>query len=398
MRRFTTGRIELGFSRLAIGVLAVALLTTGCSNKGGDEGADAGASASAYKVAIIAPLTGPASSLGQSGLKGIQYWVDTTNADGGIDGRQVDLEQCDSKGTPDGASQCARSLSGEADVYIAPGLTAEVTAVQAQLPREIVLSISPNVTPEEGSTFFQVGVPVRITMDVLFDDAKAAGIKHIGVLASTDASGEATIAPAEAAAKRTGLQLSVTRIEPQDVAASGQLTQLEADGVELIYVSYSGAGSATVVQAYSRLGLTTPFVLNSASVTNELLSVIKDSRPANVLHLNQIGALVPDMLDGEDRTRTQEFLDAYQDETGGPADGLIVQLQYVGDTAAAALQAGAGDDPAAAAEALSKGTISSLTDITFETPEGAHYSEGLHPSLISSTADGQWTPPVFAGA
>lgn len=377
--------------RLALASLAVAMVASGCSNgAGGGAGSD-----SEVTIGFIAPKTGPLASLGQAATEGLEYWVEKANADGGVDGKTVKLEACDSKGTPEGASQCARSLNGQADVYVAPGVTAEVLAVQAQLPREIVLSISPNQTPEEGSTFFQVGDPVAHTMDVMFEQAKEAGIDHIGVLAATDASGEATIVPAEAAAEKHAMEVSIARIEPQDVAASGQLTQLQADGAGLLYVSYSGAGAATVVQAYSRLGLEIPLVMNSASVTNEFLSVISASRPENVLHLNQVGALVPEALPEDQRQRPQEFLDDYKAATGHPADGISIQMQYVGDVAKAAIEAGAADDPAGAAEKLAEGTIESLTEVTFNTPDGQQYTDGLAPSLISSNSSGEWTAPVF---
>lgn len=372
------------------GALALVLVAAGCGSESGGGGSKSGAT-----IGFIAPMTGPLAALGKAALEGMEYWVEETNADGGVGGRQITLDQCDSKGTPDGASQCARRLSGQADLYVSPGVTAEVLAVQAQLPRELVLSISPNLTPEGDTTFFQVGDPVASTIDVMFEQAKAAGIDRIGVLAATDASGEATIKPAENASKKHSVELSVARIEPQDVAASGQLTGLQSDGVGLIYVSYSGAGAATVVQAYSRLGLDVPFVLNSASVTNELLSVISSSRPDNVLHLNQVGALVPEMLDQAQRAPVEAFLQAYEEATGSPADGVSIQMQYVGDVAAAALEAGVSEDTEAAAKELASGTIESLTEISFDTPDGKHYSEGLQPSLISSNPEGQWTPPVL---
>lgn len=380
------------FRNLAAGSLAVALLVSACSSGDGDGG---GGSGSDVTIGFIAPKSGPLASLGKAATEGLDYWVKKTNAGDGVDGKKVKLESCDSKGTPDGASQCARSLNGKADLYVASGVTAEVAAVQAQLPREIVISISPNLTPSGDTTFFQVGDPVAHTMDVMFKQAKDAGIDNIGVLASTDASGEATIAPAKAAAKKHGVKLSVARIEPQDVAASGQLTQLQSDGAGLLYVSYSGAGAATVVQAYSRLGLKVPLVLNSASVTNELLSVISASRPDNVLHLNQVGALVPAALPEDQRERPQAFLDDYKKTTGHPADGVSIQMQYVADVAAAAIKAGAADDPMGAAKKISKGTIESLTDVTFDTPDGKHYTDGLAPALISSTTSGQWTKPIF---
>jgi branched-chain amino acid transport system substrate-binding protein len=388
MRQTSPRRLRLHL--LAMGLLALVLVASGCGSES-SSGSDSDAT-----IGFIAPLTGPQAALGKAATEGMEYWVEETNADGGVGGRQIALDQCDSKGTPDGASQCARRLSGQADLYVSPGVTAEVLAVQAQLPRELVLSISPNLTPEGDTTFFQVGDPVASTIDVMFEQAKAAGIDHIGILAATDASGEATIKPAEDASKTHNVELSVARIEPQDVAASGQLTGLQSDGVGLIYVSYSGAGAATVVQAYSRLGLTVPFVLNSASVTNELLSVISSSRPDNVLHLNQVGALVPEMLDQAQREPVDAFLKSYEEATGSPSDGVSIQMQYVGDVAAAALEAGVSEDPEAAAKELASGTIESLTDITFDTPDGKHYSEGLQPSLISSTPAGKWTPPVLA--
>lgn len=369
-------------------VTAMVLLVSGCN--------EATSGTSAHRIGLIAPLTGPAASLGQASKKGLEFWVETKNSEGGIDGRSLKVVQCDSKGTPEGASQCARNLREEADVFIAPGITAEVNAVHAQLPRELVLSISPNVTPDASSTYFQIGVPVSETMNVLFAQAKRGGIDHIGILASTDASGEATVAPAEQASKESGVRLSVTRIEPQDVAASGQLTQLKADGVQLIYVSYSGAGSATVVQAYSKLGLTMPLVLNSASVTNELLRVIEDDRPKSVLHLSQIAALVPGLLQEQKfRDRAQTLLDRYQKGTGENADGVSILMHYTGDVAAVALAAGGADDPEAGARGIQSETIESVTDIKFDASTGKNYSQGLEPTLIGSTPLGQWTSPRF---
>jgi branched-chain amino acid transport system substrate-binding protein len=344
-----------------------------------------------YRLGVIAPLTGPNAAVGESVLKGVELWVKATNESGGINGRPVEFIECDDKGAPEDASACARELDGEADLYMAMSVTGAVRAVQTLLPDSLVLSISPNVMPDAGTPHFAVGASIVDTIEALFEFAAAQGIDTVGVLAATDASGEATIAPAQRAADEHGITLEIARIEPQDVEASGQLTQLDEAGVGLVYVSYSGAGAATVVQAYSNLGLNFPIVLNSASVSNAFLEVIAPYRPDQVLHLSQLGAIVPELLD--ESSAAVDYIAQFEAEYGDHPDAVALVTEYTADTAGAVLAAVGTDDVDAARTFLETATIESITPIDFNPDDELNVVKGMQPAVVASTRDGEWTVP-----
>lgn len=345
-----------------------------------------------WQVAVISSFSGPAAVLGSQAITAVDLWAEQVNAQGGIAGLTVEVTECDDGSSPDGAAQCARDLADASDVILSLGVTGSVNAVQAQAPDSVVISISPNVTPNTDTSFFQIGAPIEDTMEAFMAYAEEEGISRAGVLATTDASGEATVAPAQAAADAAGIELVVVRIEPQDVEASTQVTQLVQEDVGLVYVSYSGAGAATVLQASQTLGLEFPVMLNSASISNDFLDVIEPFRPEQLLHLSNTDALVPDLLEEPFVERAREFHAAYEAAYDQPADSLVILSKYAADAAGAVLGSGA-SSAKEAAEFLQSNTVESLTDVTYDPESGVNAPIGMGAAVVASTTDGEWVAP-----
>ena len=80
------GRSRLWFAALALA--ATALIAAGC---GGDDD-DSGDSGDPMTVGLSLPLTGEFSQPGKAAKQGYEIWAETVNEEGGLLGRQVELE------------------------------------------------------------------------------------------------------------------------------------------------------------------------------------------------------------------------------------------------------------------------------------------------------------------
>jgi branched-chain amino acid transport system substrate-binding protein len=69
------------------------------------------AQSNAIAIAVAAPLSGDGASGGQEIVDSIKLYIDATNRDGGINGRQLKLNIYDDKGNADGATQVANEIA-----------------------------------------------------------------------------------------------------------------------------------------------------------------------------------------------------------------------------------------------------------------------------------------------
>ena len=119
------------------------------------------ASAQADKPWIIgevAPLTGPAATVGTRLNKAAKMWADEVNAAGGIKGRKVEITTCNDENRPEKAVACTRDMIDKGAVIILGNtLTASLRAMQPLFRDGPILLIpSPNVVPPADSYAFQV--------------------------------------------------------------------------------------------------------------------------------------------------------------------------------------------------------------------------------------------------
>jgi branched-chain amino acid transport system substrate-binding protein len=133
---------------LAAGLIALPLALAACGNGGGGSSGNAGGSGStgaaatggSYNVALVSDLSGPFSSVSAPGAAGVEVAVDNINANGGINGKKLNLSVTDSQSSASlalSASQKAIAssplalfmLSGSADAAAIGSL-----AQAAQIP------------------------------------------------------------------------------------------------------------------------------------------------------------------------------------------------------------------------------------------------------------------------
>ena len=122
-------------SMMAAITAATLMALAGCGGNGGDD-TGGGESAAPLKIGVIGPLSGPLARGGEDHLRGYQLAVDEANANGGINGRKIELVPGDAV-TPDQGITEARRLATQENVEVfvgtyssGAGMTASETAAR----------------------------------------------------------------------------------------------------------------------------------------------------------------------------------------------------------------------------------------------------------------------------
>lgn len=293
-----------------------------------------------FVVGIVAPTTGPLTTVGVRQLSAVQWWEKKTNAAGGIVGRQIQVVHCNDEGSPEKSVACVRDLIAKGSVIL---LNASVTGpIRAAMPLvqngPVMVTPSPNVVPSANSYVFQTSPSdVDLTMAIA-SYLKASKVDHLAMLAATDASGEVGVASAATVFPAQGIKYELARIDLRANDASIQLANTVKPEVKAVYSNYSGGGAAAVVKSYSNLGLTQPLIVSYANVSDAFINVIKNDMPKRLLG-SGLKAVSPQMLDDASRRKhVEDFMASYKEMTKDNADMLTLLGLTLADTADAVLK------------------------------------------------------------
>ena len=142
--------------KLLAGLVALTMsasLLVGCGSAGSD---------SVIKIGGIGPLTGSASTYGNSVKEGAELLIKEINDAGGINGKQIELIFEDDQATPDGAMQAFNKLVDKDGVSaILGGVTSGATlaiaknATERQIPMLTPTGTEPSITNEGGEYMFR---------------------------------------------------------------------------------------------------------------------------------------------------------------------------------------------------------------------------------------------------
>ena len=264
-------------------------------------------------IGEVAPLTGPAATVGTRLNKASKMWADDVNAKGGINGHKIELITCNDEARPEKAVACLRDMQDKGAVMIfGNSLTASLRAMLPLVKQGPLLLIpSPNVVPPADSYAFQVSPSDLHLTEAIAKYMKDNSLNKIGMVAATDASGEVGVESAKKVFGDQKIELRLSRIDLRATDASTQLASVAGSDIKLVYSSYTGAGAVTVVKSFKILGLPQPLMVSYGNMSEAFVGLIKDVAPARLLGTS-VAALVPEqMSNAAERERAKAFLDGY---------------------------------------------------------------------------------------
>ena len=235
------------------------------------------------KIGAIFALSGDAAAWGEDELKATQLAINEANAEGGINGKKIELIVEDAPGTEkfDQAITTYRKLVevNKVRAVIGPTWDDAAQAVAPVTDQEKVILISPDVTTsvekdKDFKYFFTAWTPVASEMERLAEYVKERGWAKIAVVNNADLF-SATVAGAFTdQAKNLGLTIYQTAIPntgTKDFRA--YITKLKSRDVDAVYAEFDNSASkCPFLKQAHELGLKKPFISTSSTQAQDILN------------------------------------------------------------------------------------------------------------------------------
>ncbi|MCY7008608.1 ABC transporter substrate-binding protein [Fusobacterium simiae] len=237
-------------------LLGASLLLVAC---GGEKAADKpAAEAETVKIGAIGPLTGPVAIYGISATNGLKLAVDEINANGGILGKQVELNLLDEKGDSTEAVNAYNKLVDwgmvalVGDITSKPSVAVAEVAAQDGIPMITPTGTQLNIT-EAGSNIFRVCFTDPYQGEVLANFAKdKLGAKTVAVMSNNSSDYSDGIANAFVKeAENQGIEVVAREgYSDGDKDFRAQLTKIAQKNPDVLFVpDYYEQDSLIAIQA-----------------------------------------------------------------------------------------------------------------------------------------------------
>ncbi|MBC8434373.1 MAG: ABC transporter substrate-binding protein [Desulfobacterales bacterium] len=226
------------------------------------------------KIAGIFALTGRAAHIGTSQRDAVLLAIDDVNAQGGINGRKLEMVMSDTESNPTKAVIALKKVLESEDVVaiIGPTLTGTAMAMRGFIEKEqipafmhsggdVILTAplekdDPNSTPK---WTFKSPYKAADAMGKICEYMSKHGIKKIGFLYSNEGFGKDGLRNVMVQAPKYGIEVVAQEaFQPKDVDMTAQLTRINAEGVDGIIAWTVGPAMGIIPKNVKQLGIKAP--------------------------------------------------------------------------------------------------------------------------------------------
>lgn len=268
-------------ARSLAAVAVTGLLTlSACSSKGEDSasGSGTGVGDDSITLGVITDQTGPFKDLGNGTVSGHEIWVEETNADGGVCGRDVELLIRD------------HAYSADTGVLQYQEIEPQVLGFMQIFGSSVNASLDENYQEDEAMvtalswSSFILKNPYVIVPGTTYDLEMINGLSYLmdeGLLKDGDTLahiylegeyGENGLLGSQYFAKQHGITLEEVKVLPTDTDLRNIVTGLQGRGVSAIALTTSPAQTLSVATVTDQLGLDVPMVGNNPAFSPQILS------------------------------------------------------------------------------------------------------------------------------
>lgn len=386
-------------SRLrVIAPLAVitALVLTGCStaNLGGGSAPDGDAEKGPIKIGAVLDVTGVGASLGVPEQNTLTMLAEQLNADGGINGREVELIIVDNQSTEDGAAKATSKLieSDKVDLIIGasrtgPSLAMRPIAEAAKIP---MISVAANVAIVEGSEWvFKTAQNDVVVLETILNDAEKKGYTKLALVRDATGFGEGVADYITELGAERGITLVTTEaFEPSATDFTPQMTNVRASDADAVIIWGINPSAGLAQKAYVQLGVNKP-VYQSHGISNQaFFDAAGDAANGVIAPMGRL--LVVDQLEADNPQRKviEQFKADYSKAFGEQPSGFAGHAFDAWHIAVNAIEA-AGTDADALRDEIEKAEFVGVSGIFKMTPEN-HSGLDASALILAEARDGRW--------
>lgn len=236
--------------------------------------AHASRAADEYPIHVIVSLTGTGAFIGQGERRTLGLLQSSVNQHGGIGGRPVGFVFHDDQTNPQVAVQIVTELVAQkVNAFLGPSLIAECNAAAPLVVTgPVMYCFSPSSHPPPGSFVFSAGVSTVDLFGTLIRYFRLEGWSHLGLLASTDASGQdADKGFAEVLSwpeNQTVKIAELSHFNLSDVSVAAQIERMRSAKPDVLLAWTTGTAVATIFKAVIQAGYDVPVATSAGNQSN----------------------------------------------------------------------------------------------------------------------------------
>lgn len=317
--------------------------------------------AEAVKIGFNAPLTGFAAADGNSARIGAELAVEQANAEGGVDGQQIELVVYDDQASPKSAVPIANKLIEKDQVPVAisgsySGATRAASGVfqAAGVPYIAAYAVHPEITragDEVFRTSFVGEVQGRAGAKLV---GETLGKKRVVLITLKNDFGQSLAAGFKEKAADYGIDV-VAEYEYgiKDRQFGAIVAKVKDDQPEAIYASGYFFTAAPLVSQLRSGGIDVPVIGQEGYDSQKFIEIAQDAAE---------GVIITTSLDRDSESRaTREFIEAFESKAGFKADMVAASAHTATNVAIAALREAGTTDRKAIRDAIAGLTLDAST-------------------------------------
>ena len=261
------------------------------------------AQADSIKIGGVQPLTDWGAAEGNYIKNGAMIAVDKINAEGGINGKMIELIVEDGRNDPAESLNAAQKLINRDKVSVLWGcwLSSATLAVipsveRAGIPFMVETSGADEIThPAHDYVFRTASVLFSQEAQAARKAIKALGVSKVSFIAQDNDFGRGSVGAFETMLKEEGLEIG--EIYYIDAASNDFypiLTQIKNSDADMLILTHNNAGFAKILEQFAELGLTQKVLTTGGSSWPYTIAKLNGGHPANgTYHLGFFAADYP---------------------------------------------------------------------------------------------------------
>lgn len=257
------------------------------------------------RIGSVLSTTGPAAFLGDPEEKTLKLYVERINAQGGSNGRKLELTVYDDGGDANKANSFTKRLiqQDKVDLIIGGSTTGSTMAMlpqieAAKVPFLAMGAASVIVEPVRPYTF-KLPHSDRMAAQKVLEDMKKRGITRFALLSDTGGFGKGGRAETTKMAESMGMTLaSDQNYGEKDTDITPQLQKVKSSDARAVFVFGTGQAPAIAARNYRQLGLTMPLYMSHGQASMEFVKLAGEA--AEGVRMPSPALLVADKLPDSD--------------------------------------------------------------------------------------------------
>ena len=237
------------------------------------------ADAEPVRIGAVSSMSGVFEQQGQEVLRGIQFAVDEANANGGIDGRKVEIEIADDESTPDGGRRSAEKLARQGYNLLIGPISSSISLTLGQNLKRwdaMYVSVASKLDALTGKScnarMFRTNHSDRMDLAMMKEWMVNVEEQRFAIIAADYTWGHGSAEFFEQTAKELGKEVETVlyaSMGTKDFAP--YIAQLRDADVDAIWVAMVGRDAISFVKQADTFGLTSKRLIGHALIFNYLV-------------------------------------------------------------------------------------------------------------------------------